>query len=242
MGLLPLAAALVSGAFSVSLIRQFRSKRGPHQLAWGIALATFALASGFAAAGVLAGWSAPVFRAYYLFGALVNVPILALGTVYLYFPRRIGHSAAALVGAASIYACVAVLAAPLDASALGISGAIPAGSEVMDPGVRTLSRYYSYVGFLIVVAGAVWSAARLARRPEERFRRLAQGNALIALGTMVVALGSAFARQGQGAVFAVGLAAGVSVMFAGFLRTSFAGRPVRAAAPETPAPADGVAG
>jgi hypothetical protein len=242
MGLLPLAAALVSGAFSVSVIRQFLSRRGPHQLAWGVALATFALASLFAAAGVLAGWSAPVFRAYYLFGALVNVPLLALGTIYLYFPRRVGHAAAALVAVASICACVAVVRAPLDSAALGVSGAIPAGSEVMDPGVRALSRYYSYAGFLIVVAGAVWSAARLAKRPGERFRRLAQGNALIALGTMVVALGSAFARQGQGAVFAVGLAAGVSVMFAGFLRTSSAGRTVRSGAPDASSTADRVAG
>jgi hypothetical protein len=73
----------------------------------------------------------------------------------------------------------------------------------------------------------VWSAVRLARKPGERFKRLAQGNGLIAAGTVVVALGSAFARQGQGSVFAVGLAVGVSVMYLGFLRTS---SPPRAAA------------
>jgi hypothetical protein len=94
------------------------------------------------------------------------------------------------------------------------------GREVMAPSVRALSRYYSYVGFLIVVAGAIWSTFKLARKPGERFKRLAQGNALIALGTVVVALGSAFARQGQGSVFAVGLAVGVTVMYLGFLRTS----------------------
>lgn len=224
MGLLPLAAALVSGTFSVSVIRQFLSRRGPHQLAWGIALATFAAASLCAAVGIVAGWSGPIFRAYYLFGAVVNVPILALGTIYLYFPPRVAHTAAVVVAAASVYAGMAVLGAPLDAAHLNISGAIPAGSEVMDPGVRAMSRYYSYTGFLIVVAGAGWSAVTLAKRPGERFRRLAQGNALIAAGTVVVALGSAFARHGRGAVFAAGLAAGVSVMFAGFLRTSSSAR------------------
>jgi hypothetical protein len=220
MGLLPLAAALVSGAFSVSVIRQFLSRRGPHQLAWGIALATFAAASLFAAVGIMVGWSAPIYRAYYLFGAVVNVPILALGTIYLYFPGRVAHTAAVVVGVASVYAGVAVLGAPLDAAHLNFSGGIPAGSQVMDAGVRALSRYYSYAGFLIVVAGACWSAVRLGRRPGERFRRVAQGNALIAAGTVVVALGSAFARHGRGSIFAAGLAAGVSVMFAGFLRTS----------------------
>ncbi len=220
MGLFPLAAALVSGAFSASVIRQFLSRRRPHQLAWGISLATFAAASFSATVGMFAGWSAPVFRAYYLFGALVNVPILALGTIYLYFPRRVGHAAALVVGTASVYAALAVLNAGIPEAGLAVSGSIPMGSDVLPSPVRALSRYYSYVGFVIVVAGAVWSAVRLARQPGERVKRLAQGNALIAAGTVVVALGSAFARQGQGSVFAVGLAAGVSVMYAGFLRAA----------------------
>jgi len=211
---------MVSGVFSASLIRQFLRRHGPHQLAWGTALATFAAASLFAALGMIAGWSAPVFRAYYLFGALVNVPILALGTIYLYFPRRVGHFAAAVVAGSCVYATAAVIGADVIAGPLTVSGTIPMGSEVMAPPVRALSRYYSYVGFLIVVAGAVWSAVKLARKPGDRFKRLAQGNGLIAAGTVVVALGSAFARQGQGSVFAVGLAVGVSVMYAGFLRTS----------------------
>ena len=220
MGVFPLAAALVSGAFCASLMRRFLSRRRPHQLAWAAALGAFAAASLFAAIGMFAGWSPFTFRMYYLFGALVNVPILALGTVYLYFPRLAAHLAAGLVLVACAYGAIAVGGADLRASALSVSGEIPSGAEVMPEGVRTLSRYYSYVGFLIVVAGAVWSAAKLAGQPGERFRRLAQGNAVIAAGTAVVAVASGFARQGRGAVFAVGLAAGVSIMYAGFLRTA----------------------
>jgi hypothetical protein len=221
MGLFPLAAALVSGVFSASLLRQFLARRRPHQLAWGCALATFAAASLFASIGMFAGWTPMLFRSYYLFGALVNVPILALGTLYLYLPRRTAHGASLVVAAAAVYGAVAVFGADLENAALQASGGIPMGSDVMAPAVRALSRYYSYAGFLVVVAGALWSASRLARQPGERSRRLAQGNGLIALGTVVVAAASAFARQGQGSVFAVGLAAGVTVMYGGFLRTSF---------------------
>lgn len=220
MGLFPLAAALVSGVFSASLLRQFLDRRRPHQLAWGCALATFGAASLFASIGMFSGWTPALFRSYYLFGALVNVPILALGTLYLHLPRRMGHAAALLVAAAVVYGTAAVFGAELNVPVLEASQAIPMGSEVMAPGVRVLSRYYSYAGFVVVVAGAVWSAIRLARKPGERFKRLAQGNGLIALGTAVVAVASAFARHGQGSVFAVGLAAGVSVMYAGFLRTA----------------------
>ena len=219
MGIFPLAAALVSAAFSISLIRQFIDRRKPHQLAWGVAMAAFAAASFSASLGMVAGWNPTLFRSYYLFGAVINVPILALGTLYLHLPRRLGHAAAAGVAVSCVAGAFAVFSAGLQTSLGGIAGAIPAGSEVMAPGVRALSRYYSYAGFVIVVAGAVWSALRLYRRPGIGFRRLAQGNALIALGTMVVALGSAFARQGRGTIFAVGLATGVTVMFMGFLRT-----------------------
>jgi len=219
MGILPLAAALVSAAFSISLIRQFIERHKPHQLAWGVAMATFAAASLSASLGMMAGWNPALFRSYYLFGAVVNVPILALGTLYLYLPRRLGHAAAMGVVAVSVAGAFAVFNAGLQTSLNGFAGAIPAGSEVMAPAVRALSRYYSYAGFVIVVAGAVWSTLRLYRRPGIGFRRLAQGNALIALGTVVVALGSAFARHGRGTIFAVGLATGVTVMFMGFLRT-----------------------
>lgn len=219
MVLFPLIATLVSGVFAISLLRQFGARRKPHQLSWAVALGTFAAASASVAIGMAIGWTPGLFRSYYLFGAIVNVPILALGTLYLYLPRKAGHAVAVLVGAASLVGALAVFSAGLHTGALGVSGAIPAGSRVMQPRVRALSRYYSYTGFAVVVAGAVWSAARLARQPGERFRRLAQGNALIALGTVVVAVGSAFARRGQGSVFSIGLAAGVSLMFAGFLRT-----------------------
>src|SRR5690606_12869692 len=45
------------------------------------ALVLFALASGSLLAGVLGGWSATEFRSFYLFGAVLNVPWLAIGSL-----------------------------------------------------------------------------------------------------------------------------------------------------------------
>jgi len=111
-----------------------------------------------------------------------------------------------------------VIGAPLDQVALATSS-IPAGSAVIGESSRALSRAYSYAGFLVVVGGALWSAYKLRRRNQYDLRRLAVANSLIALGTLVVAVASGFARYGRGAVFSVGLLAGISVMFAGFLKT-----------------------
>jgi len=111
-----------------------------------------------------------------------------------------------------------VMSAPLDPVALAVSS-IPVGSAVIGESSRALSRIYSYAGFIVVVGGALWSAYRLRRRNQDDLRRLAAANSLIALGVLVVAVASGFARYGRGAVFAVGLLTGISVMFAGFLKT-----------------------
>jgi hypothetical protein len=164
-----------------------------------------------------------VYRTYYLFGAVVNVPFLALGSIYLLAPRPVGHAAAALVVGASLWAVLEVAGAPLNETALAIPG-IPAGSAVIAESSRTLSRVYSYFGFIIVVGGALWSAYKLGRQRHDDLRRLATANSLIALGTLVVAVASGFARYGRGAFFAVGLLTGISIMFAGFLKTRVGSR------------------
>ncbi len=223
MWLFPAAASAVSGIFSGTLARGWVSRRRPNLLVWSVALAMFAVASLAAAVGLLIGWSAPVFRIYYLFGAIVNVPVLALGSIYLLASRRVAHIAAVVVLIAGLWAAGEVFAADLDRAGLATSG-IPRASEVMPGPVRTLSRYFSFTGFLVGAGAALRSSWTLRNKAGEQMRRLAQANILIAAGTIVVAVASGFARYGQGLVFSVGLLAGVTVMFAGFMKT----RPPRA--------------
>lgn len=218
MWLFPLGAAAVSAAFAAALIGRFLERRRPNLLAWGVALAMFSLASLAAAIAILGNWTTAWFRVYYLFGAIVNVPVLALGTVYLLTPRALAHAAAAVVAAASVVAAALVVSADLNAAALAVDG-IPPGAEVVPDSIRALSRYYSYTGFAVVLAGTLWSAWRLMGTTSVHARRFAQANGLIAAGVVVNALAGAFARYGQGTVFAVGLLAGVVVMYLGFLKT-----------------------
>jgi len=251
MWIFPLGAALISATFAFLLGLQWAARRRPHQLAWTVALAMFAVATLATAQGVGAGWTPGLFRTYYLFGAMINVPFLAVGTVYLLTRRRwVGHAFAALVVAAAAFGAAAMASAHLEAGFLdGVRG-IPEARFVITGGAftRTLSRYYSYTAFSIVVLGALWSALKLSRQRSSpnaaHLRRLAAGNLLIAAGTFVVAAASIAVRLGRGSdvamLFSVGLLAGITVMFSGFLRT----RPksVSAARPgPAPAPAPGEA-
>ena len=71
-------AVLVSTAFGLSTLERFVARRKPHELAWTVSLAMFALASFAYFWAAALGWSALDFRAFYLFGAILNVPWLAL--------------------------------------------------------------------------------------------------------------------------------------------------------------------
>lgn len=217
MWLFPVGAAAVSGAFTMLLLARWQRAHRPHVLAWAVALAMFALASAAAAIGILEGWTPAWFRVYYLFGAIVNVPVLALGTIYLLASRTTANAAAVVVGIACTFAAVAVGGADLHDAALATDG-IPRGSEIISEEVRTVARVYSFAGFFVVTGGAAWSAARHLRSRQQHLRRLALANGLIAAGTIVVALGSGFAFYGRGLPFAVGLFVGVSLMFWGFLQ------------------------
>src|SRR6202035_3842346 len=142
MWIFPLGAALISATFAFLLGRQWVARRRPHQLAWTVALSMFAVATLATAQGVRLGWTPGLFQTYYLFGAMINVPFLAVGTVYLLANRRwAGHLFAALVLVAAAYGAVAMASAHLDAAVLeGVRG-IPEARFVITGGAltRTLS-------------------------------------------------------------------------------------------------------
>jgi hypothetical protein len=213
----PIAAALVAVVFAEQLARQFAQRRRPHALAWTLALALYAAGSAAVAVGVGTGWTAPVFAIYWLAGPLVNVPLLATGQLLLLDRDRawLYWSAAALV---TLTAVAAVVSADLDREALAAASRahrIPLGRDVLAGSLAyTLARPFSFT-FLIVVGGAVWSAVRT-----RRWTIL-----LIALGVMIVAGDSVAIRIGNGELFGLLLAAGITVMYVGFLAATGARRP-----------------
>lgn len=225
MVLFPLLAALVSAVFAASLFRRFARARRVPQLAWGIALAQFAIASVAVAAGVANRWDVPTYKIFWLFGALLNVPWLAAGSIALATKRLVGYAAVAAVAVLSVYATGAVAGASADGVALAAVDGIPRGKEIWGEGssMTSLARLYSIVAWLVVVGVALWSSKprRGLRLPPERVK----GNVLIAVGVSIVAIGGfALSRVGRGSAFSITLALGVLVMYAGFLLASRAGR------------------
>lgn len=217
MIVLPALATAISMAFGLHLLVRAGRRGNWFEAVWGVAMLMFAVASGALFLGVLDGWSTGEFRAYWLFGAVLNVPYLAAGEVYLLTRNRwAGHAALLVVLAATAWASIEIRTAPLDTGVLAREEFFT-GRQVLgeDAAARSLAMVYSYVGTAVLVLGILWSAIGLRARPELRNRFY--GVLLIAFGGLIVAGGAAFAAAGSFAGFSATLAAGVAVMYWGFL-------------------------
>lgn len=215
MVLVPLAAVAVSGWFATSLWRSWRVSHAPFLRSWAVAMGMYAAASAAVAAGALDGWSAPEFRIYWVLGAVLNVPALALGEVELLATdARVRRAALAITLAVAAVTVGVVTTAAMDPVAL--AEGLPSGKAVFGDGTMAhrLPQIIAIPSYLILVLGAAWSAWRMRGRPELRSR--AAGTALVALGATVIAgFASAFAALGLLDAFSISLAVGVSIMFAG---------------------------
>ncbi len=225
------AATLVALAFALSTLERWNRTHKRHELMWTISLFMFALGSLGLWAGAALGWGEWTFKTFYLFGAILNVPFLALGTVYLLADRRTGDVATAVVSLLAAFAAGIVVEAPV----LGTfdPAVLPQGSAIFGPGPRIAAAVFSGVASIVIIGGAGWSAARLwqgRRRPRSGTGlspgRLATANVLIAIGTLVLGSGGALNSLADAMnAFAISLVVGISLIFAGFLLTNSAAPP-----------------
>lgn len=224
-------ATLAAGAFSVAVLRQWGRRHRPYQMAWGISLTMFTVASLMLTIGVAEGWSSPVYRLYFLFGALLNVPWLALGTVLLGGRRRLIRSYFAVLIAFTVTSVVLVSTMGVPAAVFVGPGRVPIDKQLPTL-AQVLAASSGSIGTLIVVIGAIASALAIRSRPQLRTRM--QGNLLITLGVLAAASGGLLIFLGNAASLSAALAVGVTIMFLGFRRASLP-TPI---VPSAPAPVE----
>jgi hypothetical protein len=220
MWVFPLAAAVVAFVFAAALGRQFARRQRLHLAMWCGALVMYGVASLAVAAGAAVGWSRTLFEIYWILGAVLNVPLLAAGEIHLLRRGQILDVAVWVVLAFVFAYTVAVTrGGAIDPASL--AERLPSGKDVFGDGSAAyrLPQLISIPSYVILVAGAVWSAWRMRGRPELRGRFI--GTLLVAAGaTITAAAGSAFAAVGNLPAFSLSLLAGVAVMFLGFRRAS----------------------
>ena len=105
------------------------------------------------ATGASTGWDRGTFRAFYLLGAVLNVPWLALGTVYLLMGRRVGDRVRVGLLVFTGVGIGVMLAAPMH-GVIATTG-IPVGKDHFGVLPRALAGAGSGVGAIVVFGGAV---------------------------------------------------------------------------------------
>lgn len=215
--LFPLAATVVSAVFASAVTVQWWGRRKPYQLLWALGLFVFGGATFLEYSSDVWGWTTGSFKLYYVLAAL-NVGLLGSGTVYLLKSRRNAHLFLALMLASAAAASLLAIGAAMDESLLTPGKVDP---DAMAQSVRLAAAPMPVLGGIALIGGAFYSA----------YRTRTFYNVLIGLGGLAVALGGVSAVAGNPAFLFLSELVGVSLMFAGFLR-SVEVLAVRAAEPQ----------
>ena len=92
---LPALTAILAIVFSLFVLDQWLERRRPYQLVWTLGMLFFGIAAGCEAIAAANGWSEPLYRTWYLTGAVWTAGWLGLGTAFLLGRTRFGYTFAA---------------------------------------------------------------------------------------------------------------------------------------------------
>jgi hypothetical protein len=100
---LPFFSSLLSFVFAVLVGDQWLRRRQPYQLVWTIGLLWYGISAGTEFLGGAFGWSEPLYRTWYLIGAVYVAGWLGLGTAYLLARTRFGYAFAVSILLAGLF-------------------------------------------------------------------------------------------------------------------------------------------
>jgi hypothetical protein len=101
--LLPTLTSILALVMAIALLDQWRERRQPFQLVWAIGMAFYGIAAGCEALAAAAGWNEPLYRTWYLTGAVLTAGWLGLGTAFLLARTRFGYAVAISIFLAGLF-------------------------------------------------------------------------------------------------------------------------------------------
>lgn len=211
--LLTIIAAAAAAAFTIDLVFDYRRNPRPHVAAYAGGIGMFALATVALAIGLSSGWTSASYRTFFLFGAVLNILFLALGSMFLVVGPRAGHIMTLVVAAFSAMATTLV-------STVGFIRPLPETGipEDMFPpisegfGPRLLAAIGGGTGATILIVLALVSVFRFWRSN----RSIVTGSILILAGTLVAAWGGTWLAIGEEAGFATSLLTTATLLWIGY--------------------------
>ena len=209
----PIATTILTVPFAVEIFRRYRSYPDRvHLLWWAAGVAIYGVGTLTESITSLIGWREPVFRAWYISGALMGGAPLAQGTAYLLLPRRRAHALTALLVTTIAIAATAVILSPIDYTQVEphrLTGRVFAW-----PWVRRFSPFINLYAVVFLIGGAILSAVRFSGQPATRHR--VHANVLIAVGAILPGIGGTATRFGYTEVLYVTELIGLLLIWTGY--------------------------
>ena len=210
---IPIATTLLAVAFAWELARRYRARPGSlHLLWWCLGVITYALGTLTESVTTLLGWHEPVFRMWYITGALLGGAPLAQGTVYLLLRRPLAHRLTAMLLLLITVGAICVLLAPINYTLVELHRL--SGKVWGWPWVRGFSPFINLYAVIFLIGGAILSAVRYRREPHMHHRFV--GNIWIAVGAILPGIGGSFTRMGYTEVLYVTELIGLLCIYAGY--------------------------
>lgn len=210
---LPILSTIISASFAWAILARYLRKPEAYQLLWwGLGIVTYGAGTLIEAWNTLFGWSVPLFKAWYIAGALLGGAPLAIGSIYLLHGKRLGHIAVVCLCLAVGITSIFVILSPIR-------------YELVDPhllnskvlgwqAIRRVSPFINTTAFLFLVGGATYSAVRFFKHPESR--HVSIGNIFIAIGALLPGIGGIGSRMGHTELLYIGEFIGVILIWIGY--------------------------
>ena len=189
---LPAATTVIAAAFSFTLFRKYRVRPTPHIGWWAAGVATYGAGTLLETVITLTGNTVVLTKLWYVAGAVLGAYPLAQGSLYLLCSRRFANRATAVSLPCVILTATLVLLSPVVADALEPHR--PSGALLAWGWVRLLTPFINTYAAFFLIGGAAVSAWRFRKTANAGHR--AAGNALIAFGALLPAIGGTLARTG----------------------------------------------
>ncbi len=211
---IPIATTLLAAWFASIILRRYDSKRHAlHLLWWGIGVAVYGAGTLFEAIHALAGFSVINFKLWYISGALLGGAPLAIGSIYLHFSKKFGHTAVVILAVTVAITSVFVFLSPIHTELA--AGALN-GRVLGWQAIRGVSPFINSLAAIFLIGTAIYSAVQFGRRREHHNRAI--GNWLIAIGAILPGIGGFYSRLGHTEVLYVGEFLGIILIWLGYYR------------------------
>jgi hypothetical protein len=210
---IPVLTTFFAALFAVAVYRRYLHKgKGAHLLWWAGGIAIYGVGTFTEGFVTLFGWNEPIFRAWYISGALLGGAPLAQGTVYLLLRRKTAHILTAILVPFIIVAALCVMASPIDYSQ--VEPHRLTGKVLIWSWTRLFSPFINTYAMIFLAGGAALSAYRF-KKNRKTYHRFV-GNVCITIGALLPAIGGSFTRFGYTEVLYVTELLGLSTIYIGY--------------------------